>query len=48
MVRVDCDLSHMTSIGVTNTASMPSPAAPRCSLPRSPRRTPTPPPSSPT
>jgi hypothetical protein len=46
MTTVDCDLSHVTSIGA-NLLGMPSPAAPRCSLPRSPRLTPTPPPSSP-
>jgi hypothetical protein len=46
MTTVDCDLSHVTSIGVS--FYVPSPAAPRCSLPRSPPTTPTPPPSSPT
>jgi hypothetical protein len=46
MTTVDCDLSHVTSIGLSHGA-MPSPAAPHCSLPRSPPGTPTPPPSSP-
>jgi hypothetical protein len=48
MTTVDCDISRVTSIEVDQFGDMPSPAAPRCSLPRSPRRTPTPPPSSPT
>jgi hypothetical protein len=48
LTTVDCDLSHVTSIEVHPTGGPPAPAAPRCSLPRSPLGTPTPPPSSPT